>query len=372
MSAQASTTQASLHLKPGKERSLLRRHPWVFEGSIAKGRADPGETVRVEAADGRFLAWGAYSPTSSIRVRAWSFDEAERIDAAFFARRIARAVALRRRLPVASDGVRLVHGEADGLPGLIVDRYGGPDGEHTLCAQFLAVGSERWKATIADALLAATGCTRLYERSDASVRGQEGLPEVAGWLKGEGATEVAIREHDWTLTLDVASAASVSGLAWQIDGEAFDVVVINAGVFGPRAAALDAPTQDDFDTVMRTNVLGPMRLLPQVAEALAPGARLAIISSRMGSIGLRTNGSGWLYRASKAAVNSVMKDASLALAGKATVISFHPGWVKTDMGGAGADIDAHTSIAGMRTVLASVKPADSGAFFNYDGQRLDW
>ena len=174
------------------------------------------------------------------------------------------------------------------------------------------------------------------------------------------------------LTLDVASAASVSGLAWQIDGEAFDVVVINAGVFGSRAGALEAPTQDDFDTVMRTNVLGPMRLLPQVAEALAAGARLAIISSRMGSIGLRSGTHGWLYRASKAAVNSVMKDASLVLAGKATVISFHPGWVKTDMGGAGADIDAPTSIAGMRTVLASVKPADTGSFFNYDGQRLDW
>ncbi|MFG6442877.1 SDR family oxidoreductase [Roseateles sp. LKC17W] len=174
------------------------------------------------------------------------------------------------------------------------------------------------------------------------------------------------------LTLDVASAASVSGLAWQIDGEAFDVVIINAGVFGPRAGALEAPTQDDFDTVMRTNVLGPMRLLPQVAEALAPGARLAIVSSRMGSIGLRTGTHGWLYRASKAAVNSVMKDAALALAGRVTVISFHPGWVRTDMGGAEADIDAPTSIAGMRTVLASVKPADTGSFFNYDGQPLAW
>lgn len=174
------------------------------------------------------------------------------------------------------------------------------------------------------------------------------------------------------LTLDVASAASVSGLAWQIDGERFDVVVINAGVFGPRAAALDAPTQDDFDTVMHTNVLGPMRLLPQLADALAPGARLAILSSRMGSIGLRASSSGWLYRASKAAVNSVMKDASLALAGQAIVISFHPGWVKTDMGGEGADIDAATSIAGMRTVLATLKPTDTGSFFNYDGQRLAW
>ncbi len=174
------------------------------------------------------------------------------------------------------------------------------------------------------------------------------------------------------LKLDVADAASVSGLAWQVDGERFDVVVINAGVFGPRAAALQTPTQADFDAVMHTNVLGPMRVLPQVAEALAPGARLAIISSRMGSISLRTGSSGWLYRASKAAANSVMKDAALALAGKAIVISFHPGWVRTDMGGGEADIDPATSIAGMRTVLASVKPADSGSFFNYDGQPLAW
>jgi NAD(P)-dependent dehydrogenase (short-subunit alcohol dehydrogenase family) len=182
-----------------------------------------------------------------------------------------------------------------------------------------------------------------------------------------------LREHGArALKLDVADAASVSGLAWQIDGEQFDVVVINAGVYGPRTEGLETPTEADFDTVMRTNVLGPMRVLPQVAEALAPGARVAIISSRMGSIGLRGSPSGWLYRASKAAVNSVMKDASLALAGRATVISFHPGWVRTDMGGGEADIDATTSIAGMRTVLASVKPADTGSFFNYDGQRLAW
>ena len=105
----------SIRLMPGKERSLQRRHPWVFAGSVAGGKADPGETVRVEAADGSFLAWGAYSGSSSIRVRVWSFDEAERIDAAFFQRRIARAVALRARLPIASNGMRLVHGEADGL-----------------------------------------------------------------------------------------------------------------------------------------------------------------------------------------------------------------------------------------------------------------
>ncbi len=187
-----------IRLRPGREKSLLRRHAWVFEGSIASGKADPGETVRVEAADGRFLAWGAYSPSSSIRVRAWSFDEAERIDDALMQRRVTRAVALRSRVAVASSGVRLVHGEADGLPGLIVDRYG-----DTLCAQFGAAGVERFKPALADALLAATGCTRLYERSDASVRGLEGLPVQTGWLRGDGATELTITEHDWQLTLDV-------------------------------------------------------------------------------------------------------------------------------------------------------------------------
>ena len=125
-------------LRDGKERSLLRHHPWVFEGSVAKGGADAGETVRVEARDGRFLAWGAFSPTSMIRVRAWSFEEAERIDRGYFERRIATAVALRARLPIDSNGMRLVHGEADGLPGLIVDRY-----VDVLCAQFLSAGSER-------------------------------------------------------------------------------------------------------------------------------------------------------------------------------------------------------------------------------------
>jgi 23S rRNA (cytosine1962-C5)-methyltransferase len=188
-----------IRLREGKERSLLRRHPWIFEGSIAKGGADGGETVRVEGSDGRFLAWGAFSPQSAIRVRAWSFDQAERIDAAFFARRLQRAVALRQQLPIDSDGVRLVHGEADGLPGLVVDRYA-----ETLCAQFLFAGSERWKNVLADGLLAATGMTRLYERSDVGVRELEGLALQAGWLRGGGDTEVTLREHGWQLRVDVA------------------------------------------------------------------------------------------------------------------------------------------------------------------------
>ena len=189
----------SIVLREGKERSLLRRHPWVFEGSIHSGRADPGETVRVQAADGRFLAWAAYSPGSMIRLRAWSFEESERIDAAFFARRIERALAMRTRLPIASDGLRLVHGESDGLPGLVVDRYG-----ETLSAQFLSAGAERWKPALAEALCRASGIDRLYERSDASVRALEDLPSVTGWLRGDGATDVTIREHAWQFNVDIA------------------------------------------------------------------------------------------------------------------------------------------------------------------------
>ncbi|MEH0167128.1 class I SAM-dependent rRNA methyltransferase [Paucibacter sp. JuS9] len=189
----------TIRLRAGKERSLQRRHPWVFEGSIAKGGGDSGETVRVESSDGQFLGWAAYSPQSLIRARVWSFDESERIDAAFFQRRIAAAVAVRARLPIASNAMRLVHGEADGLPGLVVDRY-----DDVLSVQFSSAGTERWKAQIADALLAATGLTKIFERSDANVRALEGLPEVRAWLRGEGPTERTIQEHQWQLTLDVA------------------------------------------------------------------------------------------------------------------------------------------------------------------------
>jgi 23S rRNA (cytosine1962-C5)-methyltransferase len=189
----------TLRLKPGKERSLLRRHPWIFDGAIAKGGGDPGETVRVESHEGQFLAWAAFSPASKIRARVWSFDEAQRIDAAFFTAACARAFAARALFDIPSDAMRLVHGESDGLPGLIVDRYG-----DTLVAQFLSAGAEKWKGALADALLAATGLSKLYERSDASSRALEGLPEVTGWLRGAGETELVLRENSWQLAVNIA------------------------------------------------------------------------------------------------------------------------------------------------------------------------
>jgi 23S rRNA (cytosine1962-C5)-methyltransferase len=188
----------TIRLKEGKERSLLRRHPWIFESAIARGGADAGETVRVESHEGAFLAWAAFSPASKIRARAWSFDESQHIDATFLIAACARSIKARERFDIKSDGLRLIHGESDGLPGLIVDRYG-----DTLVAQFLSSGAERWKDVLADALLAQTGLTQLYERSDASSRGLEGLPEAKGWLRGEGKVELALREHGWQLGLSI-------------------------------------------------------------------------------------------------------------------------------------------------------------------------
>ncbi|MCY7317148.1 MAG: class I SAM-dependent methyltransferase [Ramlibacter sp.] len=190
----------TLRLKDGKERSLLRRHPWIFESAIARGGADPGETVRIESQAGDFLAWAAFSPASKIRARAWSFDPAQRIDNVLMAAKVATAIRARARFDIHSDAMRLVHGESDGLPGLIVDRYG-----DTLVAQFLSAGAERWKAVLADALLAETGLPRLYERSDTNSRALEGLQPASGWLRGDGPTELTLHEHGWRLTLDIAT-----------------------------------------------------------------------------------------------------------------------------------------------------------------------
>jgi 23S rRNA (cytosine1962-C5)-methyltransferase len=198
----------TITLREGKERALQRRHPWIFDNAIAKGGADSGETVRVESFDGKFLAWAAYSPSSKIRARAWSFDEAERIDASFFIAACVSATRTRDLFDIPSDSMRLVHGESDGLPGLIVDRY-----DDTLVAQFLSAGVERWKQPIADALLQATGLTKLYERSDASSRALEGLESVTGWLRGgddkaradnTSPVEITIAEHDYRLQVNIA------------------------------------------------------------------------------------------------------------------------------------------------------------------------
>jgi 23S rRNA (cytosine1962-C5)-methyltransferase len=195
-------TGPALHLKPGKEKSLLRRHPWLFAAAVARVSGAPasGDTVRVLGADGRFLAWAAYSPASAIRARAWSFDERERVDAGFVARRVAAAVARRDGLRADSDALRLVFGEADALPGLVVDRYGAQ-----LVVQVQAPGVERWKDTIVDALVAATGCDAVYERSDDAAREREGLAPREGPLRGPAPEAVTVVEHGVRYRVDVVA-----------------------------------------------------------------------------------------------------------------------------------------------------------------------
>ena len=176
------------------------------------------------------------------------------------------------------------------------------------------------------------------------------------------------------LELDVLTDGAPEALEQALQGITLEVAVVNAGIYGPRTQGLESPSQADFDAVMHTNVLAAMRLMPRLAAALERGqGRLAVISSRMGSIGERSATAGWLYRASKAALNSALKDASLVLGPRGiTCVALHPGWVRTDMGGQGADIDAPTSVRGMRSKLAALKPADQGGFFAYDGSVIRW
>jgi len=190
-----------LILKPGREKSLKRRHPWVFSGAVAKvqGSPSPGETIEIRSASGEFLAVGAYSPQSQIVARIWDWQECA-IDRAFLFRKVRDAV--ERRKGYADSGVtdlRLVHGESDGLPGIIADRYG-----DTVVLQLTSAGADRWRDDIADALLEAAGVTRVWERSDAEVRELEGLPAVTGPVRGSrDPTEIVITENELMFQIDL-------------------------------------------------------------------------------------------------------------------------------------------------------------------------
>ena len=178
----------TVKLKRERERSVIKMHPWIFSGAIDSVLGDPvdGETVAVLSANGDFLAWGAYSKKSQISVRIWSWDPSEVVNSDFFTRRISSAIELRQkaRLPELTDGMRIVHAESDGIPGLVVDQYG-----KTLVIQFLSSGVEKWRTAILEALLEVCPNTNLYERSDVDVRNLEGLPSRSGLLAGDEPDE---------------------------------------------------------------------------------------------------------------------------------------------------------------------------------------
>ena len=189
-------------LKKGREKSLKRRHPWLFSGGIDKvlGKPGAGDTVDLRDASGKIHGKAAYSPKSQIRARVWSWDEGASIDEGFIRARVAGAIARRNALTKATDALRLVHGEADELPGIVCDRYA-----DLAVFQFSSAGADRWRELIVDAVLAETGSGTAYERSDLDVRQLEGLPPRSGVLRGElAAAAVEIVEHGLRYGVDVA------------------------------------------------------------------------------------------------------------------------------------------------------------------------
>ncbi len=212
------SAQPALVVKAGRERSLLQRHPWLFSGAIARVDGEPqmGDTAIVVGADGKFLAQAAFSPTSQIRARAWSFDSGDSIDNAFFERRIRRAIAARAPLQDAQHtAARLIHGESDGLPGVIADRYG-----NVVVLQLLSAGAERWRTAIAGALADATGVRCIYERSDADVRQLEGLPPRTGAISGVLPRPVTIFEGGLCYSVDVVNGQKTGFYLDQRDNRA--------------------------------------------------------------------------------------------------------------------------------------------------------
>jgi len=170
-----------LVLKEGREKPVLRRHPWIFSGAILSLEGDPesGATVEITDSQGGFLAWGAFSPASQIRARIWSWDSDQRINTEFFRNRLEKAIAYRNQIGYDHQMRRLVHAESDGIPGLIVDQYGS-----YLVVQLLSAGVERWREEIVrqlDGLIRPAG---IYERSDVEVRKLEGLEKRTGTLSG--------------------------------------------------------------------------------------------------------------------------------------------------------------------------------------------
>jgi 23S rRNA (cytosine1962-C5)-methyltransferase len=196
-------TKLAVRLKPGRERSVLKRHPWVFSGAVAdvQGTPQPGETVEVTDFAGAWVARGAYSPLSQIRVRLWTWDEDEAVDAAFLAGRVSRAVARRGTLDRSghTNACREIHAESDGLPGVIVDRYAG-----FRVVQLLSAGAEYWREAVVEALSAGGSCEGVYERSDVSVRELEGLGQRTGMLWGAEPPEyIQIEERGAAYLVDV-------------------------------------------------------------------------------------------------------------------------------------------------------------------------
>jgi 23S rRNA (cytosine1962-C5)-methyltransferase len=199
----------ALILKPGREKSLRRHHPWIFSGAIEREVevTIAGQTVELLSSQGEFLAQAAYSPHSQIRARVWTHEQDEKVDVDFFRKRIITALSVRQKLGLFSSdpsadplsACRLIHAESDNLPGLIVDRYA-----NCLVTQFLTAGVEYWKEILADLLVELTGIDDIYDRSDAEVRQLEGLPIRIGPLRGNPLDQIHIKENGLKFNINIS------------------------------------------------------------------------------------------------------------------------------------------------------------------------
>jgi 23S rRNA (cytosine1962-C5)-methyltransferase len=194
---------SEVYLHTGREASVLRRHPWLYAGAIAgmSGAPQDGETVDILDSNKNWLARGAYSALSKIRVRIWTWDPAETISEGFFKKRLEQSISLRKalKIPQLTNAYRLVNAESDSLPGLIVDQY-----DRTVVVQFLSSGAERWMNQIIEQLAEMTGAESIFERSDVEVRKLEGLPPRAGLLRGiEPSDRIVVRENELQFYIDI-------------------------------------------------------------------------------------------------------------------------------------------------------------------------
>lgn len=199
----------ALIIKPGREKSLRRHHPWIFSGAIKceEEVSSSGQTVELLSSQGEFLAQAAYSPHSQIRARVWTYNQGEKVDVNFFRKRITTALSVRQKMGLFTphlsadplSACRLIHAESDEIPGLIVDRYA-----NCLVTQFLTAGAEYWKETLADLLVELTGITDIYDRSDAEVRRLEGLPAAMGPLRGSPSDQILITENGLTFNINIS------------------------------------------------------------------------------------------------------------------------------------------------------------------------
>ena len=204
----------------------------------------------------------------------------------------------------------------------------------------------------------------------------DGWKVVATCRDPDAAVELAALEGDVTVeALDVSDFARVEALAKKLGPLPIDLLVNNAGIYGPRVVPYDRVDYAAWAEVLRVDTMSPLKVAAvfEANVARSPMKKIVTVTSKMGSMGDNTSGGSYIYRSSKAALNAVMKSLAIDFDDrKITVALLHPGWVRTDMGGPGALIDAFESVAGMRQVIAGLTHADTGKFYNYDGAELPW